>query len=389
MPKSSVANAVYNKECSVGHRRLHVAFAMHDFGGGGAEVITVRLANELAKRGHKVEMVMLQSKGPNRKKVSPAVRVIDLEVRWLLFAPLLLWRYLRSDAPDVLVSVLFQINVFAIIARLLLPRSQTKIIGTEHAALSVHARNSRRLFTRWLFLPAAGLSYRFADKIIGVSRGVVRDLEEHLGLPSSLLGTIYNPSFSPEFLTAQGEQLQVPWLEKSDQPIIVTVGRLVPQKDHQTLLNAFQKLLQQRKARLIIMGEGQLRTALEEQARALGIDSQVTFPGYVSNPLAVMKRCDLFVLSSRWEGFPGVLIEALACGLPIVSTDCKAGPEEVLDNGAYGELVPVGDTEELYKAMERALAAPAAPARQLARASEFSIERSADAYEALLAEIVA
>ncbi len=371
------------------HRRpLHLAFAMHDFGGGGAEAITVRLADELAERGHKVEMVMLQSTGPNREKVSPAVRVIDLQVRWLLFAPFALRRYLRSEAPDVLFSVLFQINVFAITARLLLPRSRTKLVGTEQAALSVHARNSRRRFSRRLFLPAARLTYRFADKIIGCSKGVVRDLQENLGLSSDLFDTIYNPSFSPEFLTARDERPQLSWLEDADRPIIVTVGRLVLQKDHRTLLIAFQKLLQRRTALLVVLGEGPLRAALEDQARALDIDSRVTFPGYVSNPLAVMKRCDLFVLSSRWEGFPGVLIEALACGLPIVSTRCPAGPDEILDDGAFGELVPVGDAEELSKAMDRALAISADPARQLGRASEFSIARSADGYEALLAELV-
>lgn len=369
-------------------RQLHVSFVIPDFSGGGAEAITVRLANEFAERGYSVDLVVFESNGPNRTRVSQAVRLVDLATSRTLLAPLSLWRYLRSSSPDVLIASLFHVNIFSIAARLLLPRSKTRIVAIEHSVLSVHVRQSKRKLLSWLFLPVARLLYPLADKVIGVSTGVTSDLHETLGLSHGKLKVIYNASFSPELVTAQEEPPCFRWLQRSDRPVIVTAGRLEPAKDHNTLLLAFHMLLQKRQARLLILGEGSLRAELERLAQRLGIEADVLLPGYINNPLSVMKACSLFVLTSRWEGFPGVLIEALSCGLPIVSTDCKAGPNEILSSGDFGELVPVGDAAQLSEAMDRALAVPVDSARQLSRASEFSLARSADAFEALLAEIV-
>ncbi len=370
-------------------RQLHVAFVMPDFSGGGAETITVRLANEFLKRGYLVDLVVVRSHGPNRTKVSPSVRIVDLGVNQTLLAPLSLWNYIRKASPDVLIASLFHVNIFCIVARLLLPSSKTRVLATEHSVLSIHARQSRRKLMSWTFIPIARRLYPLADKIICVSAGVASDLHETLGLPHGQVRVIYNASFSPELLTAQEEPPSLDWLKSVDRPVIVTAGRLEPAKDHKTLLQAFRMLLGRRQARLLILGEGSLRSELERLTRDFGLEADVLLPGYVSNPLAVIKACDLFVLTSRWEGFPGVLIEALACGLPIVSTNCKAGPDEILDDGAFGELVPVANSEELFKAMDRALAVPVDPARQMSRAREFSLARSADAYEALLAEVIA
>ena len=177
------------------------------------------------------------------------------------------------------------------------------------------------------------------------------------------------------------------WLRPGEPPVVLGVGKLSPQKGFDVLLRAFARVRAERPARLVILGEGPQRRALERLARELGIADDVSLPGFVANPFAWMARCAVFALSSRWEGLPSVLIEALACGCAVVSTDCPSGPAEILDGGAFGPLCPVGDAAALAGAILRVLEAPTAPARLRARAATFSVDAAADRYLEVLLDV--
>ncbi|MDJ0944221.1 MAG: glycosyltransferase [Kiloniellales bacterium] len=363
-----------------------IAFLLPDLGGGGAESMIVRLANAFAARGYRVDLVVFQAEGPNHAAVSPGVREISLGVTWWPASPLAIRRYLSRERPDLLISALFHANIFALTARLLLPFTATRFVVTERNMLSVHVRYSKRK-TRHFFFLAARLLYRFADKVVGVSRGVAEDIGRIARLPADKVTWIYNPTASPECLARAEAAVDDPWLDKAKPPVILNVGRLEPQKDQANLLRAFAKLPPDQRGSLLILGAGSLQDELEGLSRELGIDHQVRFAGYIDNPLAYMRRADLYVLSSLYEGFPNALVEALLCGLPIVSTDCPSGPGEILGANEFGLLVPERDPEAMARAITRSLARRWNPEGQRSRALEFSLERSADQFEELVRQL--
>jgi glycosyltransferase involved in cell wall biosynthesis len=230
-------------------------------------------------------------------------------------------------------------------------------------------------------------SYLTADAIVTVSHGVADDLALHAGIPRERITTIYNPVVTPDLLDKAQAPLDHPWFTPGAPPVVLGVGRLHAQKDFPTLLKAFARVRAKQEARLMILGEGKnarkntvQRTALTALAAQLGVAADVALPGFVDNPFAYMARAAVFALSSAWEGLPGVLIQAMACGCPVVSTDCPSGPAEILENGEYGSLVPVGDDLSLANAILSTLNAPPARDRLQARAAMFSVDRTADRY---------
>jgi glycosyltransferase involved in cell wall biosynthesis len=190
--------------------------------------------------------------------------------------------------------------------------------------------------------------------VIAVSRGVAEDLIR-AGVPRRLVHTVYNPVVSEQLLEDSKKPCDHPWLNADLIPTILAVGRLEPQKDYATLIRAFSLLEPKHNARLLILGEGSLRTELQALVDTLGLSEQVQLAGFVSNPYAYMSRAAVFAMSSRWEGLPTVLIEALACGTEVVSTDCPSGPSEILEGGKWGLLVPCGSPEALAAAMLKSL----------------------------------
>jgi glycosyltransferase involved in cell wall biosynthesis len=200
--------------------------------------------------------------------------------------------------------------------------------------------------------------YRRANRIIAVSEGVARDLVESLDLPEGLVTAIHNPVVDEDLYEMAEESVDHPWLAE-EQPVLLSVGRLVPQKDYTVLLRAFSRIRKKRRIRLIVLGEGTERRRLERYAQNLGVQHDVDFPGFLKNPFPFMRRCTVYVLSSRFEGLPGALIQAMACGAPVVSTDCPSGPSEIIDSGSSGFLVPVGDAEKLAASIESLLDNPA------------------------------
>ena len=358
---------------------LRIAVLVPHLDRGGVAVVAADLANEMARRGHAVDLLALDASGPFRGRAAAAVRVVGLGCRRARQALPRLLGYLVRRRPDMVLGVAPHLNTLSLLATLPLLFARPRVIVTEQAALAAGAASWRdRLLLR--LLP---LTYRLAHRVVCCSEGIRRELVEDLGLPARRVVTIHNAVVGPQALADLERRVEDPWLAASEDPLVLTVGRLHPQKDQATLLRAFARLLARRPARLLVLGEGPERAALGALAGELGLGGRVRLAGQVPGALPYMKAARLFVLSSRYEGLPTVLIEALLAGLPVVSTDCPHGPREILEAGAYGTLVPVGDVEALADAMARALDAPRDPARQRERAMAFTVEAAGDRYEAL------
>lgn len=358
--------------------------------GGGAQRRMMSLAHAFAARGHKVDLVVVRSQEPPRQELSPLVRLVALDpwwtrlpwVRkgsWALASIPALARYLRRERPAALLSCCRLINIAAPWARALAcVRTRLVIRISNHMPRS--AMNIEKRFKRW----QARHFYPWADAIITNSHGVADDVACVTGLSREHITMIYGPVVTPELYEKMRAPLDHPWFVPGSPPVVLGVGRLTTQKDFPTLLKAFAKVRAVRKARLVILGEGKKRTKLEMLARELGVAADVAMPGFALNPFPYMMRASVFVLSSAWEGLPGVLVEAMACGCPVVSTDCPSGPSEILDGGAYGPLVPVGGDAALAKAILSVLEMPPDPERLRERAALFSADHAADQYLELL-----
>ena len=345
--------------------------------GGGAERVMVTLANGFAKRGYRVDLVLAQAVGPYMAEVSDAVRVVDLGAGRVVRSLPRLTKYLHQERPAAVLSALSHANVVAIMAHLL-ARSRSRLVVSERNVIATEGTDVTNERGRWL-RHLMRLTYPLADAAVAVSNGVRDDLVAIIGVSKDRVRTIYNPVVDERLLARSYEPVSHPWFAPNEPPVILGVGRLTPQKDFATLVRAFAIARKQRNMRLMILGEGELRRELEALVRSLGIENDVTFPGFAENPFAYMRRAAVFVLSSRWEGLPGVLIQAMACGTPVISTDCHSGPAEILENGRWGRLVPVGDVDAIAMAILATLESRNHPdvAR---RAQDFAVERALEEY---------
>lgn len=370
-----------------------IAIFMYGLTGGGVPRRMATLANGLAARGYAVDMVLVDPRVDRACGLDPAIRVVDVG-GWKVRLPVLrrkrrrqfraargaLVRYLNDAAPAALISADNYANLTAVAARAR-ARVPVRLVVTQRNHTSTYAADKPDL------IAAIRAEYPKADAIVAVSRGVADDLVA-LGLPRQTVRTIYNPMVGPEFATRAEGPVTHPWFAAGAPPVILGVGRLGKQKDFPTLIRAFARLRADgRPERLMILGDGKAeadRAGLLDLAETLGVAEAVALPGAVPEAVSYIARAALFVLSSAWEGLPGVLIEALACGTPAVSTDCPSGPGEILDGGRFGPLVPVGDDRALAAAMAAALAAPPDPEMLKRRAQTFSIAAAIDAYVALI-----
>ena len=359
----------------------HLAIFLRCLMAGGAERAMVRLANGLAQRGWSVDVVLAEADGPFVTLLDPAVRVINFDCSlWGSFIPLV--QYLRRERPAVLLGILHYPAELAIVAKYL-SASGVRVVVSERNTLSREARQAREWTARQT-PHMARLLYPLADRVLAVSDGVADDLARTAHLPRSRIETVYNfINFRAAGSPGQGSEPPHPWLEAGGIPTVVGVGRLMPQKDFGTFLRAVARVRARQPLRAIICGEGRDRASLEGLARELGIREMVDFLGFVRDPSAYVRHGAAFVLSSRWEGFPNVVLEALALGVPVVSTNYPHGPAEMLDRGRYGQLVPVGDDRAMAAAIETVLAgnAPRPTAAWLARFSEATL---LDRYEQVL-----
>lgn len=350
---------------------------------GGVQRFMLNLAQGLQAQHHPVDFVLVQAAGPMLKQVPPGARVIDLGAASAARAIPALARYLKNEKPGALLAAQTHINVAAVIARRL-AGAPTRIVVSERSNLSAAVQNSDKAADRLRPLMVK-LFYPLADGITANSAELAADLAKRTGISPAKIRVIYNPVDAGRIQEQARGAVSHPWLAAGQPPVLAAVGRLVAQKDFATLLRAFARARAQREMRLLVLGEGAERGRLEALARELGIAGDTAMPGAVENPFAWVARAAVFVLSSCCEGFPNVLLEALACGAPVVSTACPSGPSEILEGGRYGKLAPVGDAAALAEAILTTLDDPLPAATLRARAAEFSVERAAKAYlEALL-----
>ena len=390
-------------------RRPDVALFVDRMTHGGVQHSLTGLANAFVRRGLEVDLVVGDSRlwhdhdlpaqvktfilhsGSRTRHVAMDLRrrlaasradgrhVLGLPLRWRSFVPGLA-KYLRKRRPEAMLSAKTLANLVALIAH---RRAgvDTRLVVSERCHLSESINRSQKLWKQQRLPQLIHALYPRANGIVAISEDVSSDLAATAELEPESITTIYNGLLRPQALDLPPDGH--PWFAASD-PVILGAGRLSRQKDFPTLIRAFAKLRAERPAKLVIIGEGNDRVDLEKLVAALGLGEDVSLPGFKPNPFAFMKAADLFVMSSVHEGFGNVLVEALAAGCPVVSTDCPAGPAEILDNGRFGRLVPVGDSDALAVAMGATLDAPPSSDRLKARAADFSIDRTAERYLACL-----
>ncbi len=361
-----------------------IALFIPSLRGGGAERVFVNLANEFSNRGLNVDLILTEKVGPYIQNLSREINIVDLNSKRALSSLFPLIKYIKKEEIDVLISALPHLNIITILANTF-SLNKVKVIVTEHNYFSEEQKSVsflKRVITK-LFIK---LIYGKAKAVVAVSQGVADDLVENISIKRSNLYVIYNP-INIEIISKESKkEVEHKWLKNKKRPVILSVGRLTKQKDFPTLIKAFAKLREKKEIKLIILGEGEDREKLEILIKELKLENDINMRGFVDNPYSYMLNSDVFVLSSIYEGFGNVLVEAMACGTPIVSTDCLSGPAEILENGEYGRLVPVGDINALVRAIKETLKNPIDKKIIQERAKYFSTENAVEKYLKLINE---
>lgn len=347
-------------------------------GAGGVERMLVNLIRGFVDLGQPVELLLVKAQGPHLDRLPPQVRQVRLPGGHTQLAVPALARYLRQRRPPVLLAAKDRAGRTAVLARAI-ARTQTPIVLRLGTNLSA-AMAERGAIQRWIRYLPIRLLYPRIERIVAVSEGVARDTAQIARLPRRSITVIRNPVITPELRAQAAEPCPHPWLQEPQVPVVLGAGRLQRQKDFPTLIRAFARLRAARACRLMILGEGRGRAGLEALIRDLGLAGDVALPGHQPNPYPFLARASLFVLSSAWEGSPNVLTEALALGVPVVSTDCPSGPAEILQGGRFGPLVPVGNAEALGSAMAATLDGPLPPETLRSAVREYEQGQSALRY---------
>ena len=352
-----------------------------DLRGGGVERVRLLLAREFLLKAYDVDLILLRKQGALLDQIPAQVRIIDLQADRVRQGFMPLVRYLRQIRPDAILASMWPLTTLAVLAAKS-ARFRGRVVVSEHNSLTRSVRSDG--LASWALRASLRWVNGRADSVIGVSQGVVVDLHT-LGLPTETGIVIYNPIAVSEDSKIPYTWSRHPWFTDSHALRLISVGSLKVQKDYPTLLSAVKKVVNSGlDVSLLILGTGPLLSELKERRRSLGLEDHVHFGGFVSDPGPFYRAADLFVLSSAWEGFGNVIVEALAVGMPVVSTDCHSGPAEILDNGRYGQLVPVGDAEALAKAIRESLEATHDSEALRARASDFSADIIAERYLSVL-----
>ena len=368
-------------------RALRICLSPGGIDGGGIGMVMLNLAEAFCAQGHQVDLLHI---GPSGGRVAPqGCRLVPLGARARHALPAA-WRYLRRNRPDLVISARDYINLLMWGTRAaLLPGPRPALIWSFHTHHASELEHGARLQDRLAARLMRGLIAR-PDALVAVSQAVAEGLSRDLGLPPGRISVIENPVWTPARLRTRTAPCPHPWLSgrplwtddgagsRPDPAVILCAGRLVAQKDFPTLIDAFAR--GPADWRLVILGDGPEAPALRAQITAAGLAARVDMVGHVANALPYMARADLFVLPSRWEGFPMALVEALGCGCPVVASDCPGASAEILEYGRLGHLVPPQDPDALLAAMKAALAAPGAPGQRLEAAHCFNATRASARY---------
>lgn len=370
-------------EVNVARAACDLVIVLHDVRGGGAERAMLRLAKGFLDAGLSVALVLVQGTGEYMKDLPEGLELHLLEGSSVMASIGRIGRKVQELAPRAVLAALTHVNVAVCIARMLYFRHTPTFIS-ERNQISEKRASARGLRERLTFALVPML-YRKADGVIAVSDGVADDVRVLSRLPEGKVHYVHNPVYDHTILDRAAQPSPHPWLGDGGDRVIIAVGRLHPQKDFSVLMEAFIKYRKNNPARLVIFGEGPERGKLEAMAADSGFAHDISLPGFCDNPFAAMARADLLVLSSRWEGFPNVLVEAMSCGCPVAATNCPSGPSEILDHGRYGPLVAVGDVAGLADAIASTIGSLEARQKVSARAAKFSIDNAVAGYRAIMA----
>ncbi len=351
-------------------------------GQGGVERMMLNLCEGLILLGNPVDLLLIKDRSRHLETAHPDIRIIKLRASHALSALPELICYLRRVRPSALLSAKDRANRIAIAGRHLagVPTRLAVRMGT-HVSASLEGRPD---IVKTLWRSMIRFFYGRADEIVGNSRGIVDDLSAIAGLPMARMTVIPNPVVTDRMAALAAWPVSHPWFMEGEPPVILGSGRLTRQKDFATLIRAFAQVRQERRCRLVVLGEGRDRAMLEELAGELGVQKDVDLPGFVDNPYAFMAKASLFALSSIWEGAPNVLVEALALGVPSVATDCPSGPAEILAGGRYGRLVPPGNAGAMARALLETLETPPEAGFLREAVAEYGMAVSSRRYRDLL-----
>jgi glycosyltransferase involved in cell wall biosynthesis len=362
-----------------------LVIVLHDLRGGGAEKMMVRLANQIANDGDHVTVVLISEGGQNKPFLSDNVDLIELRCHRTLGAFSPLRKALMQLQPDAILAVLTHINVITFFVCLSLGWL-SRFHVSERNTFSLDKSVNRNAVMRFAYFLAPFIYRVMPNPVIAVSKGVATDLVQTTSVRSRDTVVAPNPVVTPEVLALAEQTPKHPWLINKTQLTIITAGRLAHQKGFDLLINAFSQVRKSIDCRLIIFGEGELRDALESQISSLQLEHYVSLPGYTDNPIAEMKAADLYVLSSRFEGSPNALVEAMSVGTRVVSFDCPSGARDILENGKIAPLIEYLNTEALAAAITSELSNTTTKPNQhlMAAANKYSSSHAANAYKLLM-----
>jgi glycosyltransferase involved in cell wall biosynthesis len=358
--------------------QLSIAILLPNLSGGGAERLHILLANHWNAQGIKVDFVLMQQRGELIGLLSDGIEIIDLGAERIKGAILPFAQYLRKTRPNIVIAAMWPLTSAAVLSWRLAGKPG-RLYLSDHIHFSISCVQELKI-SLWYLRAVMRLTYSTASGLIAVSQVVKQDMCRLGGFADSQVRVIYNPSATG--VPSQPEPKSVRkklWGAGFDHHIL-SVGTFKQQKDHATLIRAFALLPESLNAKLTILGEGSLRAELESLVQLLGLQGRVVLPGFVVDTYPWYRTADLFVLSSRWEGFGNVIVEALECGVPVVSTDCQSGPAEILEHGRFGKLVPIQDPLAMAASMAKALTEPVDRELLMQRAKDFSVSVIADQY---------
>lgn len=364
-------------------RSRRVAIVLTRLEMNGIQRMRINLAREFLVRGYEVDFVVGQASGMLREFLPAECGLYVAAENGTAFFALGLLRYLRAKNPDCILSSYEDVSIMVVWLNVLRGRSARVLVGTHNALWPLSEEGSRlKKVKNSLILRLLGSAYKRADVVMAVSHGLAQELSGVIGREISEISVIYNPVVTGEFerLCAQAPPREI--AEFKDGPLIGFFGRFREQKNLECLIDAFKHVRRSIKCRLLLVGAGEKEDTLREKVGRVGLSEDVMFHPFVQNPFPSMRICDVVALSSKYEGLPNVLTEAMACGTQVVSTNCRHGAAEILGNGRWGQLVGVGDARALGDALQRAIDKSfwVDPDELRARAFEFSAETAADRY---------
>lgn len=349
---------------------------------GGIGKLFINLIEDYSSKGIPVDIFLTKKEGVFLNQIPNNVRIFEGKGR-ASNSILEFIKYLRNEKPSAVISAREYLNIINIIC-CMITLNRTKAVVSLHTNQSTEDKYNKNInksgYKNIYFIALAKILYKIPSKIIAVSEGVADDFAYRMGINRNNIKVIYNPVYKA--LSSESEYndpVYKKFIEKSDR-YIIGVGRLTHQKDFFTLIKSFSIVKAKHNVSLLILGEGPLRSELQDLIHKLGLSQSILLLGYVSNPLYYIKRASLLVVSSQYEGFGNVLVEALGVGTPVVSTDCPSGPSEILEQGKYGKLVPVGDAVEMSNAIIETLMHEHDSSSLIKRAKDFEVSTIGNQY---------